>query len=65
LLLSSNRGADDALGSQWYVGERAGKNPIPQTMGKIWEHPYRKGYEEAITMEVESIKARGCSPVVL
>jgi hypothetical protein len=55
----SLRAADDALGSQWYVGERAGTHPIPPTMREMWEHPYRKGYEEAITVELESIKARG------
>jgi hypothetical protein len=41
------------------VEERAGKHAIPQTMREMWEHPYRKGYEEAIIMELESIKARG------
>jgi hypothetical protein len=28
-------------------------------MREMWEHPYRKCNEEAITVELESIKARG------
>jgi hypothetical protein len=28
-------------------------------MREMREHPYRKGYEEAITVELVSIKARG------
>jgi hypothetical protein len=52
----SLRAADGTLGSQWYVGGRAGntcKHPIPQIMREMWEHSYRKGYELAIAVELE------------
>jgi hypothetical protein len=31
----SLRAVDEVLGSQWYVGDRAGKHPIPQTMREM------------------------------
>ncbi|GAX76780.1 hypothetical protein CEUSTIGMA_g4226.t1 [Chlamydomonas eustigma] len=53
------RAADDALKVDWFRGERAGQHPIPQTMEEMRKHPYHKGYEDAIIVEMESIKARG------
>ncbi|GAX77803.1 hypothetical protein CEUSTIGMA_g5246.t1 [Chlamydomonas eustigma] len=54
------RAADDALKVDWFSGERAGQHPIPQTMEQMRKHnPYHKGYEDAIIVEMESIKARG------
>jgi transposase InsO family protein len=53
------RAADDALKVDWFRGERAGQHPIPQTMEQMRKHPYHKGYEDAIIVEMESIKARG------
>ncbi|GAX72944.1 hypothetical protein CEUSTIGMA_g399.t1 [Chlamydomonas eustigma] len=53
------RAADDALKVDWFRGERAGQHPIPQTMDQMRKHPYHKGYEDAIIVEMESIKARG------
>ncbi|GAX85507.1 hypothetical protein CEUSTIGMA_g12923.t1 [Chlamydomonas eustigma] len=54
------RAADDALKvDYWFRGEHAGQHPIPQTMEQMRKHPNHKGYEDAIIVEMESIKARG------
>ncbi|GAX83912.1 hypothetical protein CEUSTIGMA_g11336.t1 [Chlamydomonas eustigma] len=54
------RAADDALKVDWFRGERAGQHPIPQqTMEEMRKHLFHKGYEDAIIVEMESIKARG------